>query len=44
MFPLTPIPPLSPEGWVITMADKAVSISEMIRNLRINTSMGEGHL
>lgn len=44
MFPLTPIPPLSPEGWVITMADKAVSISEMVRNLRINTSMGEGHL
>ena len=44
MFPLTPIPPLSREGWIIMVADKAASISEIVRNLRINTSMGEGHL
>lgn len=44
MFPLTPIPPLSPEGWVITMADKAISVNEIIRNLKMSFRMGEGNL
>lgn len=42
MFPLTPIPPLSREGWVLTMADKSTSISEIIKNLRQGSRIGEG--
>ena len=42
MFPLTPIPPLSREGWVLTMADKSTSISEIIKNLRQVSRIGEG--
>lgn len=42
MFPLTPIPPLSKEGWVLTMADKSASVNEVIKNLRHAFGMGEG--
>ena len=34
MFPFTPIPPLSREGWVLTMADKSVSVNEIISNMK----------
>lgn len=44
MFPLTPIPPMSLEGWVITIADKSASINEVIRNLRHTVRTGEGTL
>ena len=42
MFPLTPLPPLSPEGWVLTIADKSVSINEIIKNMKKITRSGEG--
>lgn len=29
MFPLTPIPPVHKEGWIVTMADKYCSIMEI---------------
>ena len=34
MFPFTPIPPLSREGWVLTMADKSTSVNEIISNMK----------
>ena len=34
MFPFTPIPPLSREGWVLTMADKTTSVNEIISNMK----------
>ena len=42
MFPLTLLPPLSPEGWVLTIADKSVSINEIIKNMKKITRTGEG--
>ena len=42
MFPLTPIPPLSREGWVLTMADKSTSINEIIANMKNVHRAGEG--
>lgn len=44
MFPLTPIPPMSLEGWVLTMADKSASINEIAKNLRLFANTGEGTL
>ena len=34
MFPFTPIPPHSREGWVLTMADKSISVNEIISNMK----------
>ena len=34
MFPFTPIPPLSREGWVLTMSDKSTSVNEIISNMK----------
>lgn len=33
MFPLTPIPPKYPEGWIVTMVDKYVTIAEYIESV-----------
>ncbi len=33
MFPLTPIPPKYPEGWIVTMVDKYVTVTEYIESL-----------
>ena len=32
MWPLTPIPPRYPEGWVVTLADKYCATQEMLRD------------
>jgi len=31
MFPLTPVPPATPEGWIVSMTDKYVSLLETCR-------------